>query len=138
MQFEFPQIDYVAILPELIVGGFALLVMLITPFISRDKRWLTGHIAWFGIMAAAVAVWYTWGTDVSTFAGLYLIDMFSSLFKLVFLLGSLLVIFMSDNYVRRRDLPAGEYYSLILFATFGMMMMASAGDLIVFFIGPPS
>lgn len=135
MQFVFPQIDYVAILPELIVGGFALLVMLITPFISREKRWLTGHIAWFGIMAAAVAVWYSWGTDIQTFAGLYLIDMFSSVFKLVFLLGSLLVIFMSDNYVRRRDLPAGEYYSLILFATFGMMMMASAGDLIVFFIG---
>lgn len=135
MELEFPQIDYAAISPELIVAGFALLVMLVSPFISREKRWLTGHIAWLGVMAAAVAVWLTWGTTVSTFAGLYSIDIFSSLFKLVFLLGSLLVIFMSDNYVRRRNLPAGEYYSLILFATFGMMMMASAADLIIFFVG---
>ena len=135
MQLDFPQIDYSAILPELIVGGFALLVMLVTPFISRGVRWITGHLASVGLMAAAIAIWSAWGTDVTTFAGLYTVDMFSSLFKLVFLLGSLLVIMMSDNYVRRLELPAGEYYSLILFATFGMMMMSSAADLIVFFIG---
>ena len=135
MQLEFPQIDYTAIMPELIIGGFGVLIMLITPFFSRKNRWLTGHIAWFGVMASAVAVCYIWGTQVSTFAGLYIVDLFSSLFKLVFLLSTLMVIFMSDNYVRRMQLPAGEYYSLILFATFGMMMMASAGDLIVFFVG---
>jgi len=135
MQLDFPQIDYAAIAPELIIAGFALLVMLITPFMPREKRWLTGHISWIGIMAACIAVWLNWGNDVSTFAGLYTIDLFSSLFKMIFLLGSLLVIFMSDNYVRLRNLPAGEYYALILFATFGMMMMASAADLIVFFVG---
>lgn len=135
MQLDFPQIDYSAIAPELIIGGFALLVMLIAPFMSREKRWLTGHVSWFGIMAATFALWLNWGTNTSTFAGLYVIDLFSSLFKIIFLLGSLLVIFMSDNYVRLRNLPAGEYYALILFATFGMMMMASAADLVVFFVG---
>ncbi|MFH1893363.1 MAG: NADH-quinone oxidoreductase subunit N [Candidatus Zixiibacteriota bacterium] len=135
MELDFPRIDYAAIAPELIIGGFALLVMLVAPFMPREKCWLTGHISWIGIMAACLAVWFNWGSDVSTFAGLYTIDLFSSLFKIIFLLGSLLVIFMSDNYVRLRNLPAGEYYALILFATLGMMMMASAADLIVFFVG---
>ena len=135
MQLEFPQIDYGAIAPEITIGAFALLIMLVGPFMAKDKRWLTGHIAWLGIMIAAVAVWLNWGDRASTFSGLYIIDVSSQLFKLIFLLSSLLVVFMSDNYVRLNKLPASEYYALILFSTFGMMMMSSAADLVVFFIG---
>jgi len=135
MELQFPNINYTAILPEIIIGAFALLVMLIAPFISREKRWLTGHVAWIGVIAAAASLFSIWGTNTATFAGLYLVDSFSLMFKAVFLLGTLLVIFMSDNFIRSRLWPAGEFYSLLLFATLGMMMMSSAGDLIVFFIG---
>ncbi len=135
MELQFPTIEYSAIIPEIIIGAFALLVMLVAPFISRDKRWLTGHLSWLGVIAAAAALFYTWGTYTTTFAGLYVIDQLSLLFKAVFLLGTLLVIFMSDNFIRARSWAAGEYYALLLFATLGMMLMSSAGDLIVFFIG---
>jgi NADH-quinone oxidoreductase subunit N len=135
MPIDFPHIDYAAILPELITGGMALLVMLITPFMPDEKRYYTGYLAWLGIVAAAVATYMGFAREVTTFSGLYVTDFFSTVMKLVFLLGSFLVILLSDNFVRLRKLPAGEYYALILFATLGMMMMASAGDLIVFFIG---
>jgi NADH-quinone oxidoreductase subunit N len=134
-ELEFPQIDYVAILPEIIICGLALLIMLFAAFLPRDRRWITGHIAWFGIIVASFAVWMNWGTDTRTFAGMYSIDLFSSVLKLIFLLGSLLVVFMSENYIRLHKLEAGEYYALIIFSLFGMMMMASAADLVVFFVG---
>jgi NADH-quinone oxidoreductase subunit N len=51
------------------------------------------------------------------------------------LLAAGLTTLMSLDYVRELELPGAEYYSLILFATLGMMLMAAAGDLIIIFLG---
>ncbi len=45
-----------------------------------------------------------------------------------------LVVLLSMDYLRRTGADSGEYYALVLFATAGMMLLASAGDLIVVFL----
>ena len=56
-------------------------------------------------------------------------------FNLVFCLAGILTLLMSANYLQTVDIHAGEYYSLILFAIVGMMLMAAAADLINIFLG---
>jgi NADH-quinone oxidoreductase subunit N len=54
---------------------------------------------------------------------------------LIFLVVALLTILISSVWIEAEKLPAGEFHSLLLFATCGMMLMASAGDLVIVFLG---
>ncbi len=66
----------------------------------------------------------------------YRIDDFANLFKLLFLAGTGLIVFMSMGSVKEKDIPhLGEYYYLYLPATLGAMIMASSGDLITLYVG---
>lgn len=63
------------------------------------------------------------------------LDNFAIFFKGIFLLASALTILISDHYMKREDCNVGELYPLILFATTGMMLMASGTDLMTIFLG---
>jgi NADH-quinone oxidoreductase subunit N len=66
---------------------------------------------------------------------MYISDGYSSFFKLIFFINVILCILISIKYISIERINYGEYYSLILFSTIGMMIMASAGDLIVLYLG---
>ena len=72
--------------------------------------------------------------EMSAFAGMIIIDGFASLLQLLFLALGLIAIAMAYDYLRRREIARGEYYTLLMFSLSGMMLMASAGDLIVVFV----
>ncbi|MBI3327192.1 MAG: NADH-quinone oxidoreductase subunit N, partial [Nitrospinae bacterium] len=52
-----------------------------------------------------------------------------------FLLVAALTILISPRYLLVEDIPAGEYYALVLFSTIGMMIMAAGVDLLAIYIG---
>src|SRR5947207_902711 len=56
-------------------------------------------------------------------------------FTLIFLIVSILTILIAMAWIEVEKLPAGEFHALLLFATCGMMLMASAGDLVIVFLG---
>ncbi|HEQ99798.1 MAG TPA: NADH-quinone oxidoreductase subunit N [candidate division Zixibacteria bacterium] len=132
-------IDLVALMPEIIICGMALVTMIVEPFLKGDSKKVVMHLAWLSIVAALVSIYFILASNPNLislqFAEAYRIDRYSLLFKAIFLIGSLLTVFISSNFLKFKDVPDGEFYSLILLATFGMMNMASAGDLIVLFIG---
>jgi len=68
------------------------------------------------------------------FSGMFLLDSFAIYFKVVFLLTAILTIMVSGRYLDLERANSGEYYALILFATVGMMFLASAGDFVTIFI----
>jgi len=132
-------IDLVALLPEIIVCGAGLLMLLIEPFLRGEKKQFIVHLAWFSLLLALISVYYVWQQRPSLpslqFADSYLISGYSLLFKAIFLIGSLLTVFISTDFLKFKNVRDGEFYTLILFATFGMMIMAGAVDLIVLFVG---
>lgn len=137
-------INFLLILPELIASFAAVLVMFVDAFARPRQRWLTGGLALTGLAAAAVAsvwMWAAWagtGTPITsggTFNGMIVLDSLRLSFTLIFLLVSALTILISMIWVKGEDLPAGEFHSLLLFATVGMMLMASGGDLVIIFLG---
>ena len=133
-----PTINWALIAPEIIVCAAAVVVMLVDAFINQSQRWITGGISLVGIVAGAVATIWLWSSGQfvgDAFNRMIVLDELRLGFTLVFLLVSFLTLLVSTVWVQSEQLPAGEFHSLLLFATFGMMLMASGGDLVIIFLG---
>ncbi|MCA1626787.1 MAG: hypothetical protein LC742_02325, partial [Acidobacteria bacterium] len=134
-----PDINFALILPELIVSAVGVLVMLIDAFTPRvDRRWLTGGVSLAGLLAAAGSCLWLWNAPTGireAFNGMIVLDRMRLSFTLVFVVVSALTVLISMVWVEWENLPAGEFHSLLLFATAGMMFMASGNDLVIIFLG---
>jgi NADH-quinone oxidoreductase subunit N len=123
--------DLHRVLPEMIWCGFGVLLMLLQPFL-KNRQGLT----LFAMIGAAIGTLSTFfGIFGSGFHGLVLFDNFSLFFHWLVGLVAFLVILASDSYLERENLEAAEFYALILFATAGMGVLASAQELLTAFIG---
>ena len=132
-----PDINLTLIAPELIVGVAGVVVMMVDAFARREQRWLTGLLSIISLLAALVtSVWlWTAGAASNAFNGMIVLDELRLSFTLIFLIVALLTILISSIWIESEKLPAGEFHALLLFATCGMMLMASAGDLVIVFLG---
>ena len=127
--------DFIAVLPESILTITGMLVILVAAFQEKtDARW-SSVLTCAGLLGAGTAVVYQWGSTGQAFGGVYLADPFNHFFHLLFLLIALIVVLASAGYLERERLAAAEFYALLLFATVGMGIMASANELVLLFIG---
>jgi NADH-quinone oxidoreductase subunit N len=133
-----PDINLTLIAPELVVGLAGVVVMMIDAFARRGQRWLTGGVSIMALLLAGVAsIWLGagWAGARSAFNGMIVLDEMRLSFTLIFILVSLLTVLIAAAWIDIEKLPAGEFHALLLFATCGMMLMASAGDLVIVFLG---
>ena len=133
-----PVINWSLIAPELFVCAAAVIVMLVDAFVRRTQRWITGGIALAGLIlggVASVCLWANGTPAADAFNGMIVLDELRLGFTLVFLLVSAVTLLLSTVWVENEELPAGEFHSLLLFATTGMMLMASGNDLVIVFLG---
>jgi NADH-quinone oxidoreductase subunit N len=126
-------IDYHAILPELILSGTIVLVLIADTFIKR-RPWLTMPLGLAGVVAALIATLTLVGEDRSTFDGMFVVDDFAVLFKVFFLSVAVVVLSISLRYFRDGRVYQGEYYFLLLTSFLGCIMMPSSRDLLMLFI----
>jgi NADH-quinone oxidoreductase subunit N len=123
--------DLIRVLPEIIWCGFGVLLMLLQPFL-KNRQGLT-LFAMVGAAAGTLATYF--GQMGSGFFGLVQFDTYSLFFHWLVGLVAFLVILASDSYLERENLAPAEFYALILFATAGMGVLASAQELLTAFIG---
>ncbi len=128
-------VDYAAFGPELILLGFALLVMLLEPFLPERYKEVNFYLTVLGLAAAAFSSFWLWNRAGVNFGGMAFSDNFAVFFRLLFIAGTLLTVLFSKNYLAPERFANGEYYSLLLFSTLGMMFMAGTLDLMVIFLG---
>jgi NADH-quinone oxidoreductase subunit N len=129
------EIDYHAILPELIATGTLLIVLVVDLFLpARLKAW-NPALTLLGIAGAAIALGTLVGDERATFNGTFVIDNYAILFKFLFLGATALTVLISKDYVEEHaGTSQGEFYFLLLSALVGMLVMPSARDLLVLFI----
>src|SRR5688500_3526385 len=136
IQFN-PQ-DLTTLLPEIFLLGATFFILLVDLFIKPSQRDLT-H--WLSLAAIAISAWLVWqgapaaGITVSAFDGMFLRAGVATVLKLFVLLTAGLVFAYSRDYLRQRKLLVGEFYLLLLFATIGTMLLVSAGNLVIVFLG---
>ena len=123
--------DLMRVLPELIWCGFGMLIMLLQPF-TRSRAFFTS-LALVGAAAGTLSILV--GPSGTAFTGLIQKDSFSIFFHL--LIGGVvcLVVLAAEPYLQRENLDAAEFFALVLFATAGMGVLASAQELLTAFVG---
>ncbi|MFI5117814.1 MAG: proton-conducting transporter membrane subunit, partial [Terriglobales bacterium] len=131
-----PAVDYIRILPELVLSIFGIIVMMVDPVLpEQGSRKRLGIVAVAGTLAALAATAYQTGFYGEAFYHMVRVDTFSVFFHVVVLMIALVVILASYDYLDVQSIRAGgEYYALILFGTVGMMLMSSAIELVLIFI----
>src|SRR6202040_1625794 len=125
--------DLLLVLPELIWCGFGALLMLLQPVVSSRKVLTT--VAVIGALAGICGNFYAVHNPGSAFSGLVAADPFSIFFSHLVGLVAVLVILAAAPYLDRERLADAEFYALVLFATAGMGVLASAQELLTAFIG---
>jgi len=125
------------ILPEMVVAAAGIIVMLYDSFFPKD-RVTSGIISLVGLAVSAFLLINLWGSaplGTTSWNGMIAHDNLRLGFSIVFLIVTAMTILISTVWVEREDVPVGEYNALLMFATFGMMLMASGNDLVVIFLG---
>src|SRR5438067_9688770 len=133
-----PDISFSLIAPEVIVSVAGVIVMMVDAFSRRGQRWVTGALSIIALIAAGVASLWLWAAaplQRSAFNGMIVLDELRLSFTLIVVIVSILTVLIASVWIDGEKLPAGEFHSLLLFATCGMMLMASAGDLVIVFLG---
>lgn len=130
-----PNTSIAVIMPELVVAAAGVIVMLYDSFFPKQKT-ISGMIALAGLLLAGVLIVSMWGIGpLLSWNGMIAHDNLRLSFSLVFLFVSAMTVLVSTIWVERENVPVGEYHALLLFATFGMMMMSAGNDFVVIFLG---
>jgi NADH-quinone oxidoreductase subunit N len=113
----------------------AMVVMLVGARLDDEESPGLGFIALLTLLAALILVIFTLGENTLNFSGSLATDDFAAFFEMLIAIATAVTVAMSLEYVADAGLGGAEYYALVLFAAFGMMLMAAAGDLIIIFLG---
>jgi NADH-quinone oxidoreductase subunit N len=131
-------INLLAVLPVLIVFGWTLVLLVIDLFIPSGRKFWTAWLAILGLLGAAAALAMRFigarGAADTAFHGMLVVDGFSLFLQAIFILTAIIGILFALEFLPRNKIERGEYYTLLLFTTGGMMIMSMAADLIVVFL----
>jgi NADH-quinone oxidoreductase subunit N len=130
-----PPIDLRAIAPVLVLGITALVLLVLDLLPPHDRKDHLALVGSLGVVVALVAGYRSWGLDLRAFNGMVVLDGYAIFFNLIIGFATCLTLMLSMDYVRRQSIETGEFYILVLFSAVGMVLMASAGDLIMVFLG---
>ena len=135
---QFNPADLLTLLPELFLLGATCAILLIDLFLKSAQRDITHWLSVAALLVTGVLVWSgapEAGQTVAAFNGMFLRDGMAMVLKLFVLLTTGMVFVYGRGYMRDRGLFMGEFYLLLLFATLGMMLLVSAGNLVTLFLG---
>src|SRR5205814_4570797 len=127
--------DFYYILPELVLTGGALIVLIADVLLPKHQRAALAWVTLLALAATGAALVPFSPTHVEVAHGLLAVDRFALFFKILFLVAAAMTVLMSARYLEVEGASPGEYYFLILCATLGMMVMAGGIDLITIFTG---
>ena len=122
-----------AVIPMLCVALAGLVILLAEAFRGRNEKMPIGGLAIIGLLGAGAASILLWDSNAESF-GAVTADNFGLFVNLVIVVVGILTVMFSAQTVERDRLPAGEYYAMLMFAIFGMMLMGQATDLLVIFL----
>lgn len=135
--------DLRLVLPEVILGLVATALLAGGFVAGRNRARLMAGLALGGLGVAFVALWPGFremsaaegNNMIGLFSQMLVADRFGFFFRVTFIAVAAMVVMYSTPYVEQHDLPAAEFFSLVLFAAVGMMLMAGSIELITIYIG---
>jgi len=128
--------NWQAALPAIVVVLTACAVMTVDLLLRDGSRGILAGVGVVGLgvaVALAASAWAGRG-DPAAFQHMLRADRYGLFFTIVVCVSAALTLLMSVEFVREWRLPAGDYYTLVLLSTAGMVFLTLANDLIVLFV----
>ena len=126
--------DLALLIPELILVGVALVIILAARRIQRTPVAMVATV--LAALAAAVASGWTFSQGpITGFGGMITLDGYSRFFKVLIAAALALSALLSVRSIDEKQVPHGEYHALLLLASVGMMLSVSALDLFTLYLG---
>ena len=133
---QFIQSDLSLILPEVFVLSMAMTVLMTDLFIKPSSRWIIFALSQLTLLGGAYLTSQHFNHETQfAFSNMFVRDGLADLLKMVSYIGTSLIFFYSRSYMKDRDLYRGEYFSLVLFALLGMMIMISSHNMLLVYMG---
>jgi NADH-quinone oxidoreductase subunit N len=133
MNFNFH--DLFLLLPEDFLLGATCLILFVDLFLKPAQRSVTHWLSLAALLGTMALILTDTDPQVTAFNGAYIHDKIAAVLK-VFILGVSAVVFVfARGYLRDRQLYIGEYYLLCLFSVLGMLLLVSAGNLVMVYLG---
>ncbi|KJS81294.1 MAG: NADH-quinone oxidoreductase subunit N [Peptococcaceae bacterium BICA1-8] len=128
-------INFSLIIPEMLVAGLALLVMIISLLVPKDQKRGLAYFTVFGLIGVLVVLYFMLDAQGTLFNGMYIVDPFGSFMKILIVLSSIMAIMLGVEYVEKFITGfLGEFCFFVVFATLGMITLVSAGDFITLYV----
>jgi len=128
--------DLITALPEIILLGMAMLVLITDLFLKQTNRIAIYGLSQLGLLLAA---YFTVTTHVPSvgyaFTGAFVDDAMSDVLKLMIYIGTSLIFVYTRQYIQLRNMFRGEFYALVLFSVVGMMIMVSGQSMLTLYVG---
>lgn len=134
MDFLLP--DFTPAYPEIFLLFMICVIMLADLFAGKKIQLLSFYLSLFALAGCSLITYGIYDTEIHrTFSGMFVGDEMSNMLKLMIYPTVAAVFVYSRSYLSLRGLLRGEFFSLALFATLGMMVMVSASHLITLYLG---
>ncbi|MEM7446043.1 MAG: NADH-quinone oxidoreductase subunit N, partial [Pseudomonadota bacterium] len=127
--------DLIVALPELFLAVMGMVLLMVGVFSGKGASRLVNYLAVISFVIAGILAVATFDGPQTAFNGLFQVESFGLFMKLLVLGGSALTLIISQDFIEREQMDRFEYGVLFVYATLGMMMMISAGDLISLYLG---
>lgn len=128
--FELPSL--IPLLPEIFLICMGIILVVVDFIFPRNREMLAQFALYSGLCVIAFLFYQE---PAVTFGSMFIVDSYSVFFKMISLFGMLMAILLSIEYLKVENIRQGEYFSLMTFSVVGMMIIASAADLIVVYLG---
>src|ERR1700712_5089882 len=135
MSFETAGYQLLPVLPELVLAVGGMVLLMLGAYRGPQTTGLVTGLA-VALLAVTGALELTLPTGkLTTFGGSFIVDDFARFLKILALIGSVATLVLSVEYLADQSRRLFEYAILVLLSTVGMMVLISAGDLIMLYLG---
>ncbi|OWV83060.1 NADH-quinone oxidoreductase subunit N [Rhizobium sp. R693] len=124
-----------ASLPEIVVVTGACILLILGQLVRKGQGDFLVSASVAVVLVAAAMTFMLAGEVRPAYTGMFIADRFSIFFKTIFYLATVLTLLLSRKYADIEGIGNSEYYVLLLLALSGMMIMASASDLLSIYVG---
>jgi NADH-quinone oxidoreductase subunit N len=122
------------LLPQLVLLLTGLLVLALDLIWGEERKGWLAYVTLLGLACTLVATVTLWYRQELILEGVFAVDPFALFFQIVAVLVTTLVVLTSLGYFEGRTPYRGEFYSLLLFASLAITLMAAATDLVMVYI----
>src|SRR5712672_3446259 len=135
MSFESAGYQLLPVLPELVLAVGAMVLLMLGAYRGEGTTKLVTGLAVCLLVVTGVLELLLPAGKLTTFGGSFIVDDFARFLKVLALIGSAATLILSAEFLSDPSRRIFEYSILVVLSTLGMMVLISAGDLIMLYLG---